>query len=321
MSTQVKRKAAEADEWIRQQAEAAKLADHMTAPEGEQPPVAPEVVMTPEPPVEQFEPQSLPIVSNDAEMASLREAAEKADQRWRTLQGQINSKDRQIEQLHELLGKMQSAPPVVEAPPPPQARGYTSDDVDAFGEDMIDVVERVARQIAAQQNAELQARLDALTNDVSAVTNYAAKAITQTFDESLDELSPQWKQLDTDDGFHNWLDSSPRRRQIFTEMSRARDAEGCAEYFNLYSASIGELEAITAAARQKKADQLAMQIVPGKSRTSEPPAKSTPDTGMVTKSEIAGFYAQKGKYSKEDFAKKERYYAQKMKDGRVDYTK
>ena len=333
MSSQVKKAAAAADEWIRQQAEAAQQA-------ADQPNVSDEVVLevVDSAPVDTDETELSPdnsfsqtpddsddtsdttLAELQAQVATLREAAEKADQRWRSLQGQIGSKDRQIEQLHELLGKMQETTPAAPATPPVPA-GYTVADTETFGEDMIDVIERVARGIAAQQNAELQAKLDALTNDVTAVSEYTAKSVMKTFDQTLTELAPQWVKLDTDDGFHAWLDAQPRRRQVFTDMSRARDAEGCAEYFNLYSASIGELQALSDAKKQKKTEQLEKQIAPGKSRTAGTPAQSTPEKGIVTKTEIAAFYQNKSKYSKEDFAKKERYYAKAMSENRVDYTK
>ena len=326
MSSQVKRKAQEADEWIRQQAEAAKnppvvaeftpISDEANEPLQESPPAELDTADT----FSQVPDTAVLAPDVQSELKELRESLEKADQRWRSLQGQIGSKDRQIEQLHELLGKMQSAPPVQQAPPP-TVKGHTEADVDAFGEDMIDVVERVARNIAAQQTAELQAKLDALTQDVSAVSQYTAKAVMKSFDQTLDELSPQWVKLDTDDGFHAWLDSQPRRRQVFTTMSQARDAEGCAEYFNLYSASIGELQAIQDAKKRQKGEQLEMQIAPGKSRTTAPSAKSTPDTGIITKSEISHFYANKKSFTPEEFAKRERMYAKAMKDKRVDYTK
>lgn len=330
MSSVVKQKAAENDARIRQlaadNAEQPVLPLPEGAPEGVLEPIEAEVVTfeqlpqaLPEPTPEIVsEPQPVPNVS--AEIATLRAEVEKANQRWRSLQGQIGSRDKQIEQLHTLIANMSTTPAVPEEPVVALPQGFTKADEDAFGEDMIDVMERIARSVANKEVAELRQTMDGVAHQVQNVEVHTARAVKSQFDADLTRLAPEWEALNDDDNFIAWLTSSPTRQNLFAGAVEQQDAVAVAEVFNIYSQAHGQ--PVVDANQVLRQQQLERQVSPGKSRSSATPASSQPEEKRAwTKSEIQAVYNAKAQYSKEDFAKLEREISDAMKAERVDYTK
>jgi hypothetical protein len=331
MSSVVKQKAAENDARIRQLA--ADNAEQPVLPlpdganEGQLEPIEAEVVTFEQPP--QALPQPTPDIASEppvvqpdlsSEVADLRSEVEKANQRWRSLQGQIGSKDKQIEQLHTLIANMNVAPVAVEEPVAVLPQGFTKADEDAFGEDMIDVIERIARSVANNEVAELRQTMEGVSHQVQNVEAHTAKAVKSQFDADLTRLAPEWEQLNDDAGFIAWLTSSPTRQNLFAGAVEQQDAEAVSEVFNIYSQAHGQ--PVVDAQQALRQQKLEKQIAPGKSRSTATSASSQPEEKRAwTKSEIQTVYNAKAQYSKEDFAKLEREIADAMKGERVDYTK
>ncbi len=325
MSSQVKRKAAEADEMIRQLAQqgdeqASAISD--TTDEAEAQPTAEVVELDSEGSQDSLastgdtvghSPDSL-----EAQMAELREEARKADARWRSLQGQVDSKDRQIEQLHALLANMQSAPEPEAEAEPELPIGFTQADRDAFGDDMIDLMQRVSREAARQEAERSKSTIAELQAQLEGVTKVTASTVQDSFEEKLTKLSPNWEELNVDNDFIVWLSEENTRKQLFDSAAQAKNAKGVAEFFNLYS----QLKGLQSAPDPKagKRDQLERQVAPGKTRAPAPVAASTPEEKIWTRSEIASFYKSKGSMQADDFAKTEREISKAMAENRVDYA-
>jgi hypothetical protein len=333
MSSVVKRKAQENDERIRQLAAQSAEQQILPTPDGtnagDLEPIESEVVTfvqqdtelrTPLPDEASDQQPVENAMSIEDEVAALKAEAEKANQRWRSLQGQIGSKDKQIEQLHTLIANMNTAPAAEEPTRAPVPMGYTKADEDAFGEDMIDVVERIARSVASAEIAEIKRTMEGVTHNLQNVEAHTAKAVKSQFDATLTALAPNWEQLNNDDDFIAWLTSSPTRQNLFAGAVEQKDAEAVAEVFNIYNQAYGKpVEDAKQMRRQKKLEN---QIAPGRSRSTATNASSQPEEKRAwTKSEIQAVYNAKGQYSKDDFAKLEREIATAMKADRVDYTK
>jgi len=327
MSSVVKRKAQEADEMIRQlAAEAAgeaqqEQAESVQQPEEDQAPEDPPALQV----VESEESEGYSAQTDDGgdprELDQLKRQLEKADQRWKSLQGQINSKDQQIEQLHQLLANMNQAsaqqPQTAEASQP---KGYSNEDVDAFGEDMIDLVKRVSAQVAAQTVNELQSTVKSLESKVGQVEKVSTTAASASFEDHLEKTFPGWQELNEDPGFISWLQDSQTRLNLFGEAAQAKDAAEVAEFFRLYADKVGWKP--KSAARNQKKDQQRRQIAPGKSVSGAAPStQSQPDEKIWTRTEIANMYANKSSYAADEFAKLEREMAKAMSQNRVDYSK
>lgn len=337
MSSQVKKKAAEIDELIRRNAAEAKgTADDSIAPDsdsaiqdGDQPAqddqVSAEVL-----PIDGGEQDSQPtdtagddkFASLEAQLTEAQRRADQADQRWRSLDGQLRSKDEQIDRLTDLVAKMTEAPPPAAEPPPPV--GVTTADSDAFGDDMIDMVTRVARQVVEASVSDLKKSLEGLSTTVEGVSQHAAVAANESFESKLTRLSPRWSEFDRDEKFHEWLAESPTRGQMFAQGAKAKDAVGVAEFFNMYVSKVEAAEAAANAADGKKTDQLNRQVAPGKSRSTPTPASTVPtDKKQWTRTEIATAYSnqQRGAYTKEEWAALEAEMTAAQREERVDYSR
>lgn len=333
MSQQVKQKAAEIDELIRRNAAAAQdgeAADESVAPdetvvEDEDTQQVAEVVELDSGPQEDAGVDSAiddTLAQMQAQLEEANKRAATADQRWRSLDGQLRSKDEQIDRLTDLVGKMTEAR--AEPAEPPAPAGATSADSENFGADMIDMVQRVARQIAQAEIATLKQTLDGLSQTVDTVSQNTAVAMNESFEAKLTRLAPRWQDFDRDQGFHDWLNETGSRSSMFQNAAQSKDAEMVAEMFNMYTTLVEAKAATEQAAVTKKANKLEQQVAPGKSRSTATPASTgSADKKQWTRTEIAQAYNNKsrGQISKEDWAVLEAEIAAAQREGRVDYDR
>lgn len=187
------------------ESEAAKVAP--AEPQEPQEPQAPaeETPKPPEPPKAEEPPKS-------ADEAALWK------QRFLSLQGMYNSQVPALQQqLRDLKAELDSLKQ--QQTPPDQTRQQrkelvTKNDVEAFGEDLIDVIRRGAREeIAAitehyeQQIATLHTALAEATNTVHSVADTQAKTQSDTFFSALSDKIPNWKKIQETPECQNFLAS------------------------------------------------------------------------------------------------------------------
>lgn len=322
MSSQVKKKAAEIDALIAANAAAARGEE--VVPPAEQAESVDEGQPPAEQPVLQVVSQPIPAVDTpptsplEAQLAQARAQAEAAEQRWKSLDGQLRSRDQQIDRLTELVTKMA---PAAEAAAPVIV-GVQSEDADAFGDDMIDFVQRVARQAAQNEIAKIQGTLQGLTQEVQTVAKHTAKSLVTEFEDGLDTQSPRWREFDTAPEFHAWLAQSPARHNVFVAGCESKDAAAVAEIFNMYVVVSGKAQVTPPP--NPNVSKLEMQVSPGKSRSTAVPSASAPTGERIwTRSEIVAAYKrkQKGGFSKDEWTALEREIESAQKNERVDYSR
>jgi len=327
----VKQKAQEADEMIRQMAAAAKGQVEATDAEADgtddesSTPTAEIVDLNPEdqaPTVESDEVVEMVQAPDPAqeEIAKLRADLE-ALQHWRsTTEGIVRSKDERISELRDIIANMQAAPAPAPAEPPP-ASGYSAEDVSQFGDDMIDLVQRVSRQVAQDMMAELKTTIQGMEGNLQNVQKQAAVSAEQAFQNRLNALSPGWEKIDGDAKFVEWLRESPTRNNLFAEAVKSLDAVAVADVMNLYGQLNGTKDAAVQQQSASKQAELEKQVAPGKSRKSAPPSKSRPEDKIWTRSEIQSTYLRKKEFGKDEFAALEREIAKAQREQRVDYSR
>jgi len=200
-------------------------------------------------------------------------------QKYRTLKGMY---DAEVPRLHaqvkelqnyvtQLRDQMQSVQH--QAPQPAESRNnslVTDSDVEAFGADLIEVQRKVAREVAM----EVRAEIDALRNE----NNELRRQIQQTgsqvgevsFEQRLSQLVPDWVRLNNDPAWIAWLDEAdpilrgPRRNAAQAAYD-AGDASAVAYYVQLFKDSVS---APVADQRQK---ELERQVQPSRTATSQAP--------------------------------------------------
>lgn len=254
--------------------------------------------------------------SSDAE---LKAELEKVEQRYRSLQGMIRKKDEQLSQLHELLAGMQQAQTKAE----PQAGAeqdalLTAADSQNFGDDLVDMARRAARQEAQG----LQQQLDEIKQQIQGVSKTTKDMVEQSFESKLDQLTEnKWRTLDSDPLFITWLGESRYRHGVFQQAVQNQDAATVADFFNQYATEQTKQDEQREAPRNKRREQLQKQVAPGKSRSTNASTAEANEPKEWTRSEIASVYANSKQYSKEEFDKLEREITAAQKAGRVDFSR
>ena len=245
------------------------------------------------------------------------------EQRYRSLNGMIQSRDKQIQQLHELLANMQQA----QSRPQEQPQGstqqeslITKDDEDSYGADLVDMARRAGRQESMQLIDELRAELNEMRRHVQGVTQVTQVSAKERFESKLDDLTNNtWRTTDADPGFMEWLKVSNSRRKVFAQGVQDQDAATLAEFFNDYVKLATVHRAEAARPTQARKTELERQVAPGKSKAGATPISQAGDKKQWTRSEIGRVYANKKQYTADEFNKLEREIAAAQRDGRVDF--
>lgn len=247
----------------------------------------------------------------------LREEAAKWEQRYRSLDGMIQARDRQIEQLHQLVAAMQQAPQKEVPEPEPKGKKLVNkEDEDAFGADLVDLNRRVAKEELEGYTSRLEQRLAELEQRLYGVAQTTAVSVQDRFEQKLAEHFPEWKTVDTDPAFIEWLKSNSTRLRVFSEAARSHDVEGTAYFYQEY----GQAHPVKKAAPAID-PRLEMQLAPGKAKSVAPQPKSQPDKKVWTHSEIVRTYKDKKSFSPEEFLRVEREIANAQREGRVDFSR
>ena len=261
---------------------------------------------------------SVDVSALEQQLVDTQAAQQQADQRWRSLDGQLRAKDAQIDRLTELVGKMTTEPAQPQAP-----QGVQISDADDFGTEMVDFVQRLAASAAQDAVGRLAPTIEGLTNEVEVVSKHTAKSQAVTFEGLLDKLSPSWSQLDTDQGFHDWLNQSPTRNRLFLEGAQTQDAALVSDFFNMYAATLDVASTQVQANENKRANELEKQVSPGKSRSTATASTASPrEQKNWTRSEIASAYSEysKGNIPADEWGPLEKAIAAAQAEGRVDYN-
>ena len=221
-------------------------------------------------------------------------ADEKWEQKYKTLKGMYDAEvprlHAQVKDLTARLDNLQRAP---EPKPEPKAAAVheklvTDADVQAFGEDLIEVQRKVAREVASEfrkdlddlkaENVKLREQLNTTGNKVS----------ESTFETRLHRLVPDFEEINVDPRWIDWLNEVDPllrgpRKSVAEQAYVTGDAEGVAHYVKMFKDSLGTVEQ-----PKPKAAELERQIQPSRSAASAP---STSQKGKVyTDSQIQDLY-------------------------------
>ena len=314
----IKQEAAKADQMILDLAKRADSSLVDESPNGENAEVDQEAV---QPEVDQQQPDQGVVADAATEdqtddVSRALDESKKWEQRYRSLDGMIQARDRQIEQLHQLLASMQQAQAAPEAPAKQdKAKLVGKEDEDAFGADLVDLARRVAREESGAYVAKLEGTIAELQQQLKGVAQTTAVTVQDRFENQLAAAVPNWKAVDSDPKFIEWLQSNATRMKVFSEAARNQDVDGVAYFYSEYAGA-------PKTEKQTPDPRLVKQVAPGKSKSVAPAAKSPAEKKTWTRSEIAQFYADgKKRFSQEDYVKLERDLFAAQKEGRVDYTR
>jgi hypothetical protein len=207
----------------------------------------------------------------------------------------------QLAQAQAKLAEVKTAAPASSVPD-----GVKPEEVEQYGKDFIDMVQRVARNATPGVDPKLQ-------DQVQAVAEQQRKISRDQFFDSLKREAPQWESLNTDEGFLAHLAgldpyTGRPRQELFDDAYEKLDAWRIANFFNSYQES-----------RQVNPEppkpSLANQVVPAGNKASTPP----PGKKVWTTAEVARFYDElrRGVHNEESAARIEQDIFAAQSEGRL----
>lgn len=233
-----------------------------------------------------------PVVQTTPAPSTPSEGDDKWEARYKTLDGKYKA---EVPRLHQALkdreSQLNSLTEEVEA----LKRTVTKEslvkpeEVQEFGEPLVDLIRRAAREEVSAKDAEIQSLKKKMEGFESSTT-----ANTEaTFYENLAKEVPDWMTLNNDPAFHSWLAEHDdltgyQRQEILSQAESKRDANRVARFFNAFK----QVQGKTAAAASSN---LESQIAPDLTR-SEPPQQGKK---IWTRAEVADFYSRdrRGEYT------------------------
>ena len=262
-----------------------------------------------------------PVAQQETDTDDAQREAELWEQRYRSLDGMIKSRDKQIQQLHELLAGMQQTSQQQSAPAQEEQPFLTKKDEEDFGSELVDMARRAAREEFRALKAEFKQELDDLRKNVTHVSEVTQETVQSRFEMQLDKMTQgRWQALDTDPKFIEWLKASPVRQKVFIAGVQEQDATTVAEFFNEYAVLAEQKRAKAEEPKQSRVAQLEKQVSPGKSKSVGSPDSQASGKKVWTRTEIAQTYANKRQYKADEFQQLERDIAAAQREGRVNYA-
>lgn len=234
--------------------------------------------------------------------------------RYNTLQGKYNTEIAelrgQVRSLENLLSQMRTQPvqqPQPQASPPPhvtQARQIPAEDVENYGEDLINRSQVWAEARLAPRIEELERRLGNVEGGTQQIASYTTG---QRVEQHLDRAVPNWREINVDQGFIGWLQqpdpfSGHTRKVLIDDAYASGNADRTAAFFNAYlrehtvvSGTPGTQNGQTARDDPRAAARLPLAdlAVPGRGQSVSSPAPGAPQHRTWSGPEIAAFYRQK----------------------------
>ncbi len=287
------------------------------APEPDPAPAATEAaVAQPEPPAAPPEPapapqpEPPPPAPDRLSTAEERAAAEPGsweqryygmEGRWKQAQVSLGQMQQQLSELGDELTRTQQIvqqQPRQQPQPPPQTF-VTDQDVQTYGPELLDMIQRAARQAVSPD-------LQAVTQQTRHVSQQIAKQGTAGLYQQLDQHVPTWKEVNTDPRFRQWcrlpdVYSGQVRGKLLNAAFQAADAPRVVAFFQGFlneevatgNAPAPQAQAAAPAAPRQAAVDLATLAAPGRAKpaTGNTTASSA-DKPSFTIAQIKAFYSK-----------------------------
>lgn len=218
-------------------------------------------------------------------------------QRFQSLQGQFNSQmpalQQEVAQLMELTNQLKAQLKEQKAQPQPEpepSQLVTNKDVEAFGEDLVDLARRIAKEEFGKRESKYIKQIEALEGQltkaegqVGKVVQSQAKTAKDRFFESLNSTLPTWEAIQATDDCQMWLatripGSQATWNDALLNAASRQDVQAVKEVFDTFFEKYPAHNPSAKKQQQSSARQeLNRQVAPGKSTASNP----TSQTGRI----------------------------------------
>lgn len=206
---------------------------------------------------------------------------EQWEQRFRVMEGKYKAEvPRLAEQNRLLADRLEEAIKALETAKKPEAptdaKLVTDADIEAYGDDLVDMVRRAAREefttLSAQFATQMEKQFGAVAEKTARVEQHVAQSETDKFWEKVTQAHPDFDTVNTDPRWAAYLDSTIEgtrltRRAVSVDALNRFDAQVVIEQMKAFKESIGA-GTPTTPARPKPS--LQSQVAPSSSRASTP---------------------------------------------------
>lgn len=183
------------------------------------------------------------------------------------------------EQVRVLTQAAQQATKPAERPP------VDPKDIESFGADLIDMVQRQAQNAHKALRDEFSSRIAALEQAVNGVSQKAATSAENQFYATLRSLVPDWQQINTDERWLQWLSEvDPTfglpRQAALDHAHQTGDPGRVAALFSQFKAAL----------TPPKKESLESQVTPVGTGSAEPPAQAPAARPRISEKFVRQFY-------------------------------
>jgi len=206
------------------------------------------------------------------------------------LHAEMREMKAQLQKLAEERAELQAK---AETPVEPQRSLITEQDKEAFGPDLIDLIERATESKlvdSRKREADLIKEIKDLKSQLGNVSERQVMSDKDRFLMGLSARVSDWEQYNTDPGFLEWLQQvdpvygMPRQYGL-NSAYEAFDVGRVATIFETYKALVAPKQA-----PQAPKQELQRQVAPTRSRSSTPPAADSQNQRFFSQQEIEQFY-------------------------------
>jgi hypothetical protein len=200
--------------------------------------------------------------------------------KFKALQGKYNAEvPRYAEQLRKANESLDSLRKqnelLMQAPEPQEVQKVTSEDEQAFGSDLIELVRKVSKQEAAQAAKTATAEVQKVANKIQSVEQAQAATAGDRFMSEIATAVPDWEVVNADSRWLDWLgEYSPETgapRQTALDHAQANlDSARTIALFNTFKRTLPAPEVKTISAQEKAQQELKSQVAPAKTVASAP---------------------------------------------------
>jgi len=219
------------------------------------------------------------VVEAEPTDTSPTDVADDFKQKYNTLRGKYDAEvPRLHQQLRDLTSKLealeaaQAEKPSEPTKPKEKISYVTDEDRAEFGEELIDVQRRVAKEVAQEYEDRFEAQAEIIKRLQDQLNQSDDRVGQMSFSQRLAQLVPDFQQIDADERWVAWLNEvdpiiRDQRRVLAQAAFDKGDAEAVAHYVQLWRQTLGtpEDEIKVQAVRQS---ELEKQVSPSRSATS-----------------------------------------------------
>lgn len=198
----------------------------------------------------------------------------------------------------------------------------TDEDKEAFGPDLIDLIERATNSkvaTLASREAELIKEIKELKGQLGNVTERQVVSEKDRFLSSLAQQVPDWETLNVDPGFLGWLQEVDPvygipKQAALSNAYESGDVARVATIFNSYKGTV----APKAPKARSGQEELQRQVAPTRTRSGTPPTSSESEQ-YFTNQDIEQFYTdwRRGVYDDAEAAIMEKQIHAAAAEGRI----